>query len=61
MRKVLLEYDASTGLLKDSVGNVVGSWVGLIPFDQPKSYDRTQTILSMYKEGLSAEDIKVLL
>lgn len=53
--KVLLEYDPAAGSIYDPQGNLVGSWSGLVGFEQET--DNLLRVKELRQAGFSADDI----
>ena len=60
--KILLDYDATTGEIKDRKGMIICNWVNLDYLDPPKGSERVEEILALKLEGnFNAEEIRDLL
>lgn len=56
MEKVTLEYDSSTGELKDATGNFVANYIGLVSFDEVKVLS-VKEVISLKAEGFEADEL----
>ena len=54
--KVVVEYNAETGEIKDAVGMYVGSFFGLESFEIPKE-SNVRDLIKLKEAGFTAEDL----
>lgn len=52
--KILLDYNETTGNVHDKAGNYIGSFMGVVPFEQEKDHSAT---VELMKLGCSADDL----
>ena len=54
--KVVLEYDGSTGAIKDATGTLIANWVGLQSLE-PTEESKADKTVELVKLGVSPDDI----
>ena len=55
--KVLLEYDPVSGVIKDKSNCAVGTWAGLVSFEQESTSTSVDDMIKLKNSGFTAEEV----
>ena len=57
MKKVILNYDESSGVISDKFGTQVGNWLDLQSLGEPSDGANVRDLIKLKEAGFTAEDI----
>lgn len=60
MKRVILNYDESSGVISDKLGTEVGNWFDLQSFGEPSGEPNVRDLIKLKEAGFTAEDIVAL-
>lgn len=57
MKKIVIEYDETTGNMVDASGMCIGNWTEVKPFDEIDRQSTVRDLIKLKDAGFSADDI----